>query len=80
MRQLLPDESRIYWLTSGIVASVGGLFGDTLMDVIRRDAGIRTLGAFVLGRGDFLQRMDRMIFVAPIYYYVMLFLQGKIAL
>ncbi len=78
MRQLLPDRSEIYWLTSGIVASVGGLFGDTLMDVIRRDAGIRTLGAFVLGRGDFLQRMDRLIFVAPIYYYVMLFLQGKI--
>jgi phosphatidate cytidylyltransferase len=78
MRQLLPDRSEVYWLTSGIVASVGGLFGDTLMDVIRKDAGIRTLGAFVLGRGDFLQRMDRLIFVAPIYYYVMLFLQGKI--
>jgi phosphatidate cytidylyltransferase len=78
MRQLLPDRSQIYWLTSGIVASFGGLFGDMLMDVIRKDAGIRTLGAFVLGRGDFLQRMDRLIFVAPIYYYVMLFLQGKI--
>ncbi len=78
MRHLLPDRSEVYWLTSGIIASVGGLFGDTLMDVIRKDAGIRTLGAFVLGRGDFLQRMDRLIFVAPIYYYVMLFLQGKI--
>jgi len=78
MRFLLPDQSQIYWLTSGIVAAIGGLFGDMLMDVIRKDAGIRTLGAFVLGRGDFLQRMDRLIFVAPIYYYVMLFLQGKI--
>lgn len=76
MRRLLPDRADIYWLTSGIVAAVGGLFGDMLMDVIRRDAGIRTLGAFVLGRGDFLQQMDRLIFVAPIYYYVMLYLQG----
>lgn len=78
MRQLLPDQSELYWLTSGIVASVGGLFGDMVMDVIRRDAGIRVLGAFVLGRGDFLQRVDRLIFVAPIYYYVMLYLQGRV--
>jgi len=77
MRQLLPDRSQVYWLTAGIVASVGGLMGDLVMDVIRKDAGIRTLGAFVLGRGDFLQRMDRLIFVAPIYYYVMLFIQQQ---
>lgn len=75
MRHLLPDRSEVYWLTSGLVASFGGLFGDMVMDVIRRDAGIRVLGAFVLGRGDFLQRMDRLIFVAPIYYYIMLYLQ-----
>jgi len=76
MRQLLPDRSDIYWLASGIVACFGGLFGDIVMDVIRKDAGIRTLGAFVIGRGDFLKRMDRLIFVAPIYYYVMLYLQS----
>lgn len=74
MRHLLPDEGDIYWFTSGIVASFGGLLGDLIMAVIRRDAGIRVLGAFVLGRGDFLHRMDRLIFVAPIYYYVMLYL------
>lgn len=72
MRHLLPDRSQYYWLTSGIIASLGGLFGDMLMTVIRRDAGIKVVGAFVLGRGDFLHRMDRLIFVAPIYYYVML--------
>jgi phosphatidate cytidylyltransferase len=44
------------------------------MTVIRRDAGIRMVGPFILGRGDFLHRMDRLIFVAPIYYYVMFFL------
>ena len=77
MRQLLPVQSEVFWITSGLVASIGGLFGDLVMDVIRKDAGIRTLGAFVLGRGDFLQRMDRLIFVAPIYYYVMLALQQK---
>jgi phosphatidate cytidylyltransferase len=73
MRHLLPDQSEVYWLTSGLVASFGGLLGDLVMAVIRRDAGIRVVGPFIIGRGDFLHRMDRLIFVAPIYYYVMLY-------
>ncbi|MGZ3659450.1 MAG: phosphatidate cytidylyltransferase, partial [Bdellovibrionota bacterium] len=32
---------------------------------------VKDVGPFIIGRGDFLQRMDRLIFVAPIYYYVM---------
>lgn len=72
MRHLLPEDSKYYWLTTAAIASLGGVFGDMLMIVIRRDAGIKVVGAFVLGRGDILHRMDRMIFVAPIYYYVMI--------
>lgn len=71
MRYLLPDESEKYWLTAGLVASLGGFAGDLIMTVVRRDAGIKVVGPFIWGRGDFLNRMDRLIFVAPIYYYVM---------
>ncbi|MFN7262931.1 MAG: phosphatidate cytidylyltransferase [Pseudobdellovibrionaceae bacterium] len=74
MRHLLPDRSDIYWLTAGLVASLGGFVGDLVMTTIRRDAGIKVMGAFILGRGDFLHRMDRLIFVAPIYYYAMLYI------
>jgi phosphatidate cytidylyltransferase len=72
MRFLLPDRSDKYWLTAGLIASLGGFVGDLVMSVIRRDAGVRIVGPFIIGRGDFLHRMDRLIFVAPIYYYVML--------
>lgn len=75
MRHLLPDRSDRYWLAAGILASVGGLFGDLIMAVIRKDAGVKTVGPFILGRGDFLHRMDRLIFVAPIYYFVILALK-----
>lgn len=71
MRQLLPDRSEKYWLAAGLVASFGGILGELVMTVVRRDAGVKIVGPFILGRGDFLQRMDRLIFVAPIYYYVM---------
>ncbi len=75
MRWLLPDESDKYWYTAGLIASLGGLFGELVMSTVRRDAGVKIVGAFILGRGDFLQRMDRLIFVAPIYYYIMNALQ-----
>ncbi|WP_413560285.1 phosphatidate cytidylyltransferase [Bdellovibrio sp. HCB209] len=71
MRFLLPDGSDKYWLASGLIASLGGFVGDLVMTVVRRDAGMKTVGPFIIGRGDFLHRVDRLIFVAPIYYYVM---------
>lgn len=71
MRHLLPDRSDKYWLAAGLIASFGGVVGDLVMSVVRRDAGVKIVGSFILGRGDFLQRMDRLIFVAPIYYFVM---------
>jgi phosphatidate cytidylyltransferase len=78
MRHLLPDGSEKYWLVSGLIASLGGVVGDLVMSVVRRDLGVRIMGAFILGRGDFLHRMDRLIFVAPIYYYIMQFLQNTL--
>ena len=75
MRHLLPDRGEKYWLASGLVASFGGVVGDLVMSVVRKDAGVKTVGVFILGRGDFLQRMDRLIFVAPIFYFVMLALR-----
>lgn len=71
MRHLLPDGSEKYYLISALIAGLGGGAGDLVMTVIRRDLGIRDYGAFILGRGDLLNRMDRLIFVAPIYYHVM---------
>lgn len=72
MRHLLPNSSDKYWLASGLIASFGGVIGDMVMNVVRRDAGVKIVSGFILGRGDFLQRMDRLIFVAPIYYFIML--------
>lgn len=74
MRTLLPDDAEKYWLACGLVASVGGVLGDLTMTAIRRDAGARDAGPFIIGRGDILMRMDRLIFVAPIYFYVMHYL------
>lgn len=76
MRHLLPDRSDPYWIASALVAALGGSIGDLTLSVIRRDLGIKDAGYFIIGRGDLLTIMDRTIFVAPIFYYVMYSLQA----
>ena len=75
LRHLLPNRAPIYWISAGLVASLGGSLGDLTLSVIRRDLGIKDVGLFIIGRGDLLTIMDRMIFVAPIFYYVMVYLE-----
>lgn len=76
LRHLLPDRSEVFWIASGLVAALGGSLGDLTLSVIRRDLGIKDVGLFIIGRGDLLTIMDRMIFVAPIFYYVMWYLES----
>ena len=75
LRQMsLHPQLPIYWIVSGLVAALAGSLGDLVLSIIRRDLGIKDVGAFVLGRGDLLNGMDRLIFVAPIYYYAISYL------
>jgi phosphatidate cytidylyltransferase len=71
LRHLLPVRTIEYWLTAGLVAAWGGSLGDLVLSAIRRDLGIKDVGPFIIGRGDLLMIMDRMIFVAPIFYYAL---------
>lgn len=74
MRYLLPNSGEIYFLAAAAIAVLMGSLGDLTMSVFRKDMGVKITGAFILGRSDFLRRVDRLIFVAPAYYYVMQFL------
>lgn len=71
LRHLLPIRDWPYWLASGLVAYFVGSMGDLALAVIRRDLGVKDVGAFIIGRGSLLDMMDRIIFVAPIYFYTL---------
>ncbi len=71
MRHLLPDRSPRYWLTISLVAIIVGGLGGVVLSWIRRDLGLRESGVFIIGRGGILDRIERLIFAAPILYYVL---------
>jgi phosphatidate cytidylyltransferase len=75
MRHLLPDRSERYWIAAGLVAAIFGRMGDLIINVIRRDLGIKNTGVFIIGRDGVITRVDKMIFVGPLYFYLYIYLQ-----
>ena len=75
MRHLLPDRSEMFWIMSALIAAIFGRFGDLILSVIRRDLGIKNTGVFIFGRDDILTRLEKLIFVGPMFFYTYLYIQ-----
>jgi phosphatidate cytidylyltransferase len=50
-----------------------GFFGSLTMSAIKRDRGVRDWGPMVIGSGGFLDRLDSVIFAAPIFFHFVRF-------
>lgn len=59
------------WISvaAGIVISLSGFLGDINMSAIKRDAGVKDGSAILPGMGGIIDRIDSLIFTAPVFYY-----------
>ncbi len=69
----------LYWMTpftplqaAGmcLLVTLMGFFGGLVMSAIKRDRGIKDWGHLIAGHGGFLDRLDSVIFAAPIFFHV----------
>ena len=66
-----PDfssKSILIWTIIAVIVSVFGTIGDLIESKFKRIAGVKDSGAIMPGHGGILDRLDSVIFVAPIIF------------
>lgn len=71
-----PHFSPALLILTGLIVGIGGQLGDLVISYIKRDIGIKDMGATIQGHGGILDRVDSMIFVAPIFFHVVRWFSG----
>jgi phosphatidate cytidylyltransferase len=56
------------WITIAVITSIFGTIGDLIESKFKRIAGVKDSGAIMPGHGGILDRLDSVIFVAPVIY------------
>lgn len=69
----------LWWLTpfsplqAALIAfaiNVMGFFGGLVMSAIKRDRGVKDWGHMIAGHGGMLDRLDSVIFAAPVFFHI----------
>jgi phosphatidate cytidylyltransferase len=56
-------------LMAGLIVGIGGQLGDLVVSVIKRDLEIKDMGATIRGHGGILDRIDSLIYAAPLFFH-----------
>jgi phosphatidate cytidylyltransferase len=76
VRFSFPELGTRELILAGVIVGVGSQFGDLSISVIKRDIGIKDMGALIEGHGGVLDRVDSLIYVAPLFFHMVRYFHG----
>jgi phosphatidate cytidylyltransferase len=76
LRFSLPDFTARDLILTGVIVGIGSQLGDLSISVIKRDIGIKDMGTLIQGHGGILDRVDSLIYVAPLFFHMLRWFHG----